>query len=265
MKLQRSRNWLIGHYRAASLDQEDNDMTGQFMRRYVTVFGFIIAALSGAAVQAQDKANPVVVELFTSQGCSSCPPADAMLRELSHRDDVIPLALHVDYWDYIGWQDVFASPLFTRRQKQYARAAGEQAIYTPQLIVGGRDHVVGAKPMEVMDHLRAHGALASGVDLTLRRDGGTLHVSATAKSPLAAPATVQIVRYTPEETVAIERGENAGRTVTYTNIVTSWDVLGDWSGTQPLAIQVALAGGSPVVIIVQEAGPGLILAAARLR
>lgn len=210
-------------------------------------------------------AGPVVVELYTSQGCSSCPPADAMLKELAQRDGVLALALHVDYWDYIGWADIFASPQFTERQKRYARAAGERFVYTPQIIVGGLDFVEGAKPMEVMDHMRRHAALAPGVALSLRREAGRLSVTARAARPFERPVLVQVVRFTPEQTVRIERGENAGRTVSYTNIVTSWEVLGEWSGEAPLAVETGLPGEAPVAVILQEQGPGLILAAQVLR
>lgn len=242
------------------------------MRRISTVFWCVVATVLGVAASAQEDAgtdnssgSPIVLELFTSQGCSSCPPADDLMRQLAGRDDVIGLALHVDYWDYIGWKDVFASPQYTKRQKQYARAAGERAVYTPQMIIGGVDHVIGAKPVEVMEHLSAHAALDTGVSLSLRRDGDTLLIVARTLRPLAVPATVQMVRYTPEARVSISRGENAGRTVSYTNIVTAWNVLGEWSGAGPLDIDTSITGDAPVVVILQEAGPGLILAAARLR
>ena len=111
------------------------------------------AALSimslGLPGAAQD--SPVVVELFTSQGCAACPPADALLGELARHEDVIALALHVDYWDYIGWEDVFARPEFTQRQHAYGHAAGSTVVYTPQMIVGGQERVVGVRPMAVAD------------------------------------------------------------------------------------------------------------------
>ena len=113
-------------------------------------------AATGLFSVAEGRADdmPVVVELFTSQGCSSCPPADALLHELSKRDDVIPLALHVDYWDYIGWKDSFAQPAFTARQRGYAQASGRRAIYTPQMIIGGQFDVVGNRPMDVAAIIR---------------------------------------------------------------------------------------------------------------
>lgn len=109
----------------------------------------------GSVVAAQD--NPVVVELYTSQGCSSCPPADEYFhKSLAHRDDLIALSLHVDYWDYLGWKDHLASPEYSKRQRNYARAAGHRSVYTPQMIIGGVDHVVGNHPSEVKDKIADH-------------------------------------------------------------------------------------------------------------
>ena len=209
--------------------------------------------------------SPVVVELFTSQGCPSCPPADEILRDLVHMDGVIALALHVDYWDYIGWQDVFGQPTFTLRQQEYARAAGERTIYTPQFIVGGIDPVIGADGMEVMEHIAAHGAAPSDIVLRVTRDGDIVSIRATESPSQTEPLVVQLVRYMPEETVAIESGENAGQTLTYVNIVTSWDVVGHWAAGTPLSLDVPVTGTAPAVVIVQAPGPGRILAAVELR
>ena len=216
----------------------------------------------GAAVQAQS--NLVVVELYTSQGCSSCPPADALLNELAERDDVLPLALHVDYWDYIGWKDQFANPKFTKRQKAYAHAAGEHMIYTPQMIVGGQEHLVGNKPMHLAKLIETHAAQPVAVHLSLRREGGAVVVSAPAVAGLGE-MFVQLVRYIPEKTVDIGRGENAGRRITYSNVVTDWQVLGSWDGSSALRMRADAPGADPVVIVVQKAGHKAILAATRLR
>jgi len=209
--------------------------------------------------------HPVVVELYTSQGCSSCPPADALLAEIAGRDDVIALALHVDYWDYIGWADRFAKPGFTKRQKAYARAAGEHAIYTPQMIVEGSEHLVGLRPMELVGLIDQHNAVPSQIRLSLAREGEVLRIRLEAQPPLPRGAVVQLVRYRPEETVNIEHGENAGRVVRYSNIVTDWAPIADWDGRQPLSLEASAPGSDAAVVIVQEQGPGEILAAARLR
>ncbi|EAR52224.1 hypothetical protein OG2516_02269 [Oceanicola granulosus HTCC2516] len=204
----------------------------------------------------------MVVELFTSQGCSSCPPADETLRELARRDDVLALALHVDYWDYIGWADAFADPAFTRRQKSYALAAGETMIYTPQMIVGGVDHVIGNRPVEVYDRIMTHAAHDSGIRVQLEPAGDSLAVRVTAERD-RGPMVVQLVRYDAEQVVDIERGENAGHTIHYANIVTSWEVISEWDGAAPLETVVE-RGESPLAVIVQAPGPGPILAAAQL-
>lgn len=206
----------------------------------------------------------VVVELYTSQGCSSCPPADALFQTLAKDPRVIPLALHVDYWDYIGWADTLASPKFTERQKSYARAIGSRTIYTPQMIVGGTERVEGNDPSEVSAHIAAHLAGHSPVTLVVERQGDRLVIRVEADPPLTAPVRVQLVRYRPEETVEIGRGENAGKTISYRNIVTSWENLGDWPGDAPLDLIAPVQGGDPAVVIVQEKGPATILAAARV-
>jgi hypothetical protein len=218
-----------------------------------------------AAGHAQTTDYPVVVELYTSQGCSSCPPADAELAKLADRDDVIALALHVDYWDYIGWKDTFGDPAFAKRQRAYAHVAGARNIFTPQMVVGGTDHLVGVHPMELSDLIAQHGSKTSPVDLTATRSGGSVHIEAVAKGGLPNGAIVQVVRYLPEAKVAIERGENAGRSVDYTNIVQSWNRAAEWDGRTALALDVEAPGESPVVVIVQEPGPGAVLAAVRLR
>lgn len=214
-----------------------------------------------AAVPLQ--AEPVVVvELFTSQGCAACPPADEFLATLVKDTRVIPLSLHVDYWDYIGWEDSFGDPKFTARQKAYARASGAKMIYTPQMIVDGEERIEGYAPDELALHVGKHLARPSQVTLTVERKGDVLVIRAEADPPLTAPVRVQLVRYRPEETVEIQRGENEGKVVTYRNIVTSWDSIGDWAGTGPLEISAPVAGPDPAVVIVQEDGPAAILASA---
>jgi hypothetical protein len=206
----------------------------------------------------------VVVELYTSQGCSSCPPADEFLAMLASDPRILPLALHVDYWDYIGWADKFAMAKFTDRQRAYAKAVGSRTIYTPQLIIGGADRIEGFAPDETADRLRAHLAAGQAVRLSVTHAGDKLVIRVEADPPLTEPARIQLVRYTPEETVTIERGENAGKTITYSNIVTSWERLDDWSGAEPLELTAPFTGNQPGAVIVQTAGPAAILAAARI-
>lgn len=206
----------------------------------------------------------VVVELYTSQGCSSCPPADEFLSMLAMDPSIMPLALHVDYWDYIGWADKFASPKFTERQKAYASVAGTRTIYTPQFIVGGLDRVEGNNPDQTGELIRKHMDAAKDIGLKLDRQGNTLTIHADASTTLGSNATIQLVRYKVSEAVDIERGENAGKTITYHNIVKSWQDIGSWTGAEPLDLQANIKGDEPIVVIVQQDGPAYIVAAAKL-
>jgi hypothetical protein len=230
------------------------------MRHFVSAAcGFWLAA--AAPVLAEDV---VVIELYTSQGCSSCPPADEFVAMLASNPRILPLALHVDYWDYIGWADAFAQPKFSDRQRDYARAIGSRTIYTPQLIIGGQDRIEGFTPEETAEQLHKHLGVVPAVKLSVERKGEMLVIRADADPPLDAPVRVQLVRYVPEETVTIERGENAGKTITYHNIVTSWEGLGAWSGQEPMEMTVPFAGSQPGAVLVQSEGPAAILAAARV-
>jgi hypothetical protein len=209
--------------------------------------------------------DPVVVELFTAQGCAACPPADALLDELADREGVIALALHVDYWDYIGWVDPHARPEFTQRQKQYARAVGARSIYTPQMIIHGLDRVPGTRAAEVIARVLDAARRPAPVSLEITRENGLLRVMVAADPPLGRAAGIHLVRYLPQATVVVAAGENAGREAHSRNIVTRWERLADWTGQAPLALDLDLSGAEPAVLIVQEDGPGPILAAASLR
>lgn len=257
------RNSLIGYYRADTIDDDQVSKTDKSMR--VSLAALVAANMIwGGAVSADDTST--VIELYTSQGCSSCPPADEMLAELADRDDVIALSLHVDYWDYIGWVDDLADPDHTKRQQNFAHAAGSRAIYTPQMVIGGVDHVIGSRPMEVMDLLNAHSSTANPVDVSLQRDGDRLSIIATAnQDAIAGSALVQIVRYAPEVTRDIKRGENAGRTITYANVVTDWQVGGLWDVAQPLEMQANVPGDDAVAVIIQDGSDGPVIGAAQLR
>lgn len=230
------------------------------MRHFVSAAcGFWVAF--AAPVMAE---QVVVVELYTSQGCSSCPPADEFVAMLASDPRILPLALHVDYWDYIGWADKFAQAKFTDRQRAYARAIGSRTIYTPQLIIGGQHRIEGFAPGETAMRLQEHLAAGSTVTLSATREGDRLVIRAKADPPLDEIVRVQLVRYTPQETVTIERGENAGKTITYHNIVTSWDGLGDWQANAPLELTAPFGGDQPGAVILQSVGPAAILAAARV-
>lgn len=216
---------------------------------------------TASGVSANADSGPVVVELYTSQGCSSCPPADALLEQLAGRRDVIALGLHVDYWDYIGWKDVFANPDYTKRQRNYARAAGQSMVYTPQMVIGGLDHVVGNKPADVEASIKKQAGVASPVSIEVKRSGQSYVVQAT--SGQRRDMEIHLVRFSPMKSVSITRGENAGRKISYANIVSNWQTLKAWNGASPATVKVK-ASREPYAIIIQSKGHGQILAAARL-
>ena len=160
-----------------------------------------------------------VVELFTSQGCSSCPRADAMLGRLAARDDVLALSWHVDYWNYLGWSDTFSDPLFSARQRAYARSFRRRGVYTPQAVVNGRMHEVGSREAIVHAVLADFAGTPRGLSVPLdcEGSGGGFDVRARAQGA----ATLYAVTFDPRRTVTIERGENAGRDMVYHNVVRS--------------------------------------------
>lgn len=223
---------------------------------------FIAALNAASALQAQH--SQVVVELFTSQGCSSCPDADKLLTELSQRDDVIALALHVDYWDYLGWADEFASKFFSNRQRGYASAAHKSTLYTPQMVVQGSGRAVGSKRSDVKSLIRHYSNRAEPVELDVRRSGNVLTVNARAIAGGVGPMDIQLVRYLPERIIEIKGGENAGRRIVYSNIVTVWKPLGTWNGTGEVSARSVVSGVEPIVVLVQSRGFGPIIAARKL-
>lgn len=235
--------------------------------KYTQMKNLISLAFAAATVLTPVMAaadSPVVVELFTSQGCSSCPPADALMHDLAARNDVIALALHVDYWDYIGWKDEFADPAHAKRQRGYAVEAGRRSVYTPQMIINGTTDIVGARPMELSKVIAEHAALPETMALDVVRDGDDLTIVAQSNG-LGGPYLVHMVRYTPERKAKITRGENAGHTLTYANVTEDWKILGQWDGSTALEMTAAVAGTKPVVVVIQEGQFGPIRAAAHLR
>lgn len=216
-------------------------------------------------------APKAVVELFTSQGCSSCPPADRLLNTLAHNPDMIAVSFPVDYWDYIGWKDTLASPLFTERQKAYALARGDGHVYTPQIIVDGRSDVAGGDSEELAHAIDTNsgrgGALT--VPIHLKDAAGILHIEIGAGTgDLAhANAGVFILRVARTRTVTVERGENRGHSLTYTNVVRAMHRIGDWHGeAASFDLTELKAEGEGYVVLLQQGTqeqPGTILAAAK--
>lgn len=196
----------------------------------------VLLAATGAPFEAQ--AAPVIVEYFTSQGCSSCPPADVFAAELTRRPDVLPLAYHVDYWDYIGWKDTLGSPVFTARQRSYSDALDLRGVYTPQMVVDGRLEGVGSRRSQIDSLIETSRKDGQSVSMSLVDDGGypSIAVPDDARKPLV-PATIWLVSYTRSTSVKILRGENRGSTITYVNAVSEIKDLGTWTGK---AMMVAL-------------------------
>ncbi|MEM8631060.1 MAG: DUF1223 domain-containing protein [Pseudomonadota bacterium] len=217
----------------------------------------------GLAAMAEDR--PVVLELYTSQGCNACPPADNLLTQLSDRDDIIALALHVDYWDYIGWKDMFADPSHGLRQKEYAYRNGHRMVYTPQMIVGGEVSLEGERSLSLLELIAEQQAAAPMVALSISRSGDTLTINARPLQNVSKPVAIHLVRFNPEQTVQITRGENRGKTLTYSNIVTSWDTVDLWDGAEPISLKVDTPGDARIAVILQEEDLGPIHAAAQLK
>ncbi len=208
-----------------------------------------------------------VIELFTSQGCSSCPPADALLAKYTKRNNVIALSYNVDYWDYLGWRDTLGKRAFTDRQRAYALARGDGKVYTPQIIANGLRHAVGSDPTAVERALERSAKQLAGrrAELNLASHAGTFIINVGHGPKPEKPATVYIAAVSPSVTVKIGRGENHGETITYHNVVRKLIPVGMWSG-EPIKIRlrdedVMNAGGKRCVVLVQTANAGPVLAA----
>ena len=221
------------------------------------------AAAASAAVPAvttgADAAHPTVVELFESQGCSDCPPANANVNALAARPDILALNFAVTYWDQLGWKDTFAKPAYTARQWDYANAAGRGQVATPQVIINGRGTVVGANPQNLARAIQDNARGLSGPAIATANGKVTIGKGSGA-------ATVWVVQYDPRTlTVPIRAGENDGRTLDHRNVVRSLATLGNWNGT-PASFAVPAPSNSAYrnAILVQQGKGGKIIAAARI-
>ena len=213
------------------------------------------------AQAAEPGAGPIVIELFQSQGCSSCPPANANVNALAAaRPDVLALSFAVTYWDYLGWKDTFAQPAFTERQRAYQRSGQSDGVYTPQVVINGRKALVGANRGQLNQAVASVGGLRGGPAIV--RDAAGFTVGAGQ----GAPATVLVITYDPRErAVPVKAGENGGKTLPHRNIVTGLREAGVWNG-KPLHVAV----GAPkdptwrTAVLVQKGAGGPLLAAAKL-
>jgi hypothetical protein len=227
-------------------------------------------ALSSASFTAAPKA---VVELYTSQGCSSCPEADALLNRLAERDDIIAVSLSVDYWDYLGWKDTLAQTKFSERQKGFAKALGDGMVYTPQVVVNGAVHVNGSDERKIAAAIEKtnKSIAASHVPVRLSTAGDKLVVEIGTAPQGAAlkEATIWLAVMSPSVEVPITRGENKGKTVTYSNVVRDLMPIGTWNG-KPMTVQlqrhsILHAGAERCAVLVQQGRAGPIVGAALIK
>jgi hypothetical protein len=252
------------------------DKLTHISRRAVLAGGAAITAVAatGAATPAlAARERPIFIELFTSQGCSSCPPADAFMEELIQHSGIIGVSMNVDYWDYLGWRDTLASAAFTRRQKEYAIRRGDGRVYTPQMVINGRAHVVGSHKKAVMAEVDRQAAVPDTyfVPIEISSKGGELHVD-VAGGPtdrIIQSSTVWIMSIEPKVSVAIRRGENTGRNIDYFNVVRQMTPIGMWKG-EPASFnlpkaQIVNKQNSMCVAVLQVDGGGPVLGCAKMK
>lgn len=234
------------------------------MKLLPTTFGLLLAAALSAGGDVRADA-PVVVELFTSQGCSSCPPADAVIGRLATRDDVVALAFHVDYWNYIGWVDPYSDPAWSARQRSYAAFLGTSMIYTPQAMVQGTADIVGSRQGEIERAIEQAKANEPVTTLEFADAGTRLDIGASAAPP--EPVEIILVAYRTFTETTVTRGENAGRKLVGHNVVGELQNLGDWDGSaRSLAIDlpgIQGRGYDGMAVLLQGRETGMILAAAK--
>jgi hypothetical protein len=200
-----------------------------------------------------------VVELFTSQGCSSCPAADKLAGELARDPSLVVLSLAIDYWDYLGWKDTLALPGHTNRQRAYSKVRGDREVYTPQAVVNGVTHVIGSDKQAIESAVaqthKQSGMLSVPVSLSVAGDEISVSLPATANTAKGEIWLCPVARSVPVE---IGKGENSGHTVTYHNVVRRWVKLGEWTGaarTYKVPVSDVTAAGGDAVAVVVQAGP----------
>lgn len=230
-------------------------------RRQAILTAASAAVLSQAPAPAlADDAGPVVLELFTSQGCSSCPPADALLAELASRPDVVALGWHVDYWNNLGWRDPFASPAWTQRQRHYAGLLRDE-VYTPALVVNGARMVVGSDRAAVRAAIAAAVPLRVGASLARRPNGLAARIQPGADTPLGSLSVLLIV-YDADHLTPVRAGENAGRMLREINVVRAATPL-DVTAVSAGLVLPDVAAGQGAVLLVQDKA-GVVAGAARI-
>lgn len=225
--------------------------------RFIKTLVIALSLWLPAAVFAQN----VVVELFTSQGCSSCPPADAILRDLALEDGVIVLGWHVDYWDYLGWKDEFSRPENTERQMGYRDRWNLRTLYTPQAVIHGEAQVVGSNEQEIRMYAGQFKAEKPMMNIAMSTSNGTANISVSALTARLPASDIYLVRITPEATTNIRRGENAGKTIIYVNVVQEMTWIGNWNGRSKVNVSALVDSDSKYVVLVQAKDFGPVLGA----
>ena len=245
-------------------------MAYSFMSRWSGALGMCAIITLIRPAHADPRA---IIELFTSQGCSSCPAADKVLGELANDPSVVAVSMPIDYWDYLGWKDTLADARFTARQKAYSQVRGDRAVYTPQVVVNGSVHVIGSDlaGIENAIHVTSKSDGVMSVPVTMTQAGTQINISvaAAAKGPVARHGEVWICPVAKAVPISIGRGENRGREVTYHNVVRGLLKVGDWNGT-PASWTVPLEnisrdGVDAAVVYLQDGNrdrPGVMLGAA---
>ena len=232
------------------------------MRKITSTVLGIITLLMGCVGQTQAEQRALtVVELFTSQGCSSCPPADHVLGELAQEENIIALSYHVDYWDYMGWTDPFSRPENSERQRIYAQRLKQKNVYTPQMIINGTEDVVGSRPMDVAKAIMQAKTRTMPVMVEIRPVAEGLLVSADSNGLPEGTYELLAVTITPTAEAYIKRGENRGKTIRYVNVVRDVKTIGHLSNGQA-RLNVPVIQGAKQVIFVQAQGQGPIVGAA---
>ena len=220
----------------------------------------LTALLAAGPTQADAADNVVLIELFTSQGCSSCPPADKNLADMAGREDVLPLSMHVDYWDYLGWRDTFGSRAHTERQYEYRRLMGARVVYTPQMIVQGQMDVPGYQPALIEQAVQRAASKGPAADISIGETSGMLKATITPRHDMGN-CTIWVASYDKTAEVEIERGENAGRTITYHNVVDKLMRVGPWQGSVQAIDLPTPAAGEGMAVWLQDNDTGAVMAA----
>jgi hypothetical protein len=206
-------------------------MVGDCMMRDCLACAIVVVCTT-APVSYAGAEPRAVIELFTSQGCSSCPPADKLLSQFTADPSLIPLSLPIDYWDYLGWKDTLADPRNSARQRAYSRVRGDREVYTPQVVVNGTLHALGSdkEAIEAAIALSRKSVLTLSLPVVMTVDDGRLLVSVPGGADGRSSAEVWLYGLLKAATVAIGRGENRGKTITYHNVARHWVKLGTWTG-----------------------------------